>query len=216
MKRWLIHLTIFSYLGCLSWGIFAHGTQTSPNASPAMYYIVWDMFCGWNAYTTRHHVIAEGESGKYYNVAPGPWGEFQPYGSQDRRQYDPSGKYCGKMGLNTLKHTAHEPITRVFVIEESWPKKYNMPDSYWALRYDEPKNISRYYHTRQVLTGEGYVLQNHSQWMSQQSQKIVLDNPQLRRDMSRNRPFFAVKTKPVSRNAQFDSQGRQRRFVNGN
>ena len=31
------------------------------------------------------------------------------------------------MGLNVLKHTQHEPIGRLFVIEECWQKKYSTP-----------------------------------------------------------------------------------------
>ena len=223
MKRWLIHLTIFSYLGCLALGIFAHGTQTKQNSSPAMYFIVWDMFCGWNAYSTRNHVIAEGESGKYYELTPSPWGEFQPYGYQDRVHYDPTGSSCKLMGLNTLKHTQHEQIMRVFLVEESWPKKYNMTKSDWSAKYDEPKDAVHYCHAWQVLDGEGNVLQNSARWMSQQTQLAILSNPQLRRDSTRNRPFIAVQSQRATNNSQFtDPQflqqmsPRRQSTVNGN
>lgn len=204
MKRWLIHLTIFSYLSCLAWGIFSHATFTKTNSSPAMYYIVWDMFCGWNAYSTRNHVIAQGESGKYYRLTPGPWREYQPYGYQERTHYDPVGIYTRKMALNTLKHTQHEPITRIFLIEESWAKKYNMPEKYWAAKYDEPKDEHRYCHAWQILDGDGTILQQSGKWISQQTQLSILSNPQLRMDSIRNRPFIAVKSQS---NAGYTSTG---------
>lgn len=205
MKRWLIHLTIFSYLGCLAWGIFAHGTQTRQNSSPAMYFVVWDMFCGWNAYSARHHVIAEGESGKYYELTPSPWGEFHPFGYEARVHYDPSGLFTPQMGLNTLKRTKHEPMRRILVIEENWPKKFNMSESYWATKYDEPKDEFRYCHVWQVLDGEGRVLQNSARWMSQQSQLAILNNPQLRRDSVRNRPFVAVQSQRATKSSRYPS-----------
>ena len=222
MKRWLIHLTIFSYLSCLAWGFFTHATQTSPNSSPAMYYIVWDMYCGWNAFSKRHHVIAQGESGKYYELAPGPWGEYQPYGYQDRRHYAPIGAYCGEMGMNTLNHTSHEPISRIYIVEESWAKKFNIPDNYWDSKYDEPKEVNRYCHLWQVLSGEGEVLRENSNWLTQQSQLAILNNPRLQTDSIKNRPFYAVESQPKTGNFKSTShmfsplQQMPMKTVNGN
>src|SRR5207302_5649746 len=68
------------------------------------------------------------------------------------------------IGLNVLKHTRHEPITRVFVIEECWPKKFNLPDAIWKMRYDDPKNVQKYYRQRVALLPDGTVTQLFTSW----------------------------------------------------
>ncbi len=128
MKRWLTHLTIVGYLTALGWGIVAHSLNFGTHIHPSMYFVVWDMFCGWAAYDTRNQVIVEGESGKFYEVLPAPWGEIHPYGDLGRRHYDPYQTFCMSMAQNVLKHTDHEPIARIFVLEEAWAKKFNLPD----------------------------------------------------------------------------------------
>ena len=64
-----------------------------------------------------------------------------PYGDLDRMHYDVLGNSHRKMALNALKRTDHEPIRRVVMIEEVWPKKYNLSDRIWAMRFDEPKRV---------------------------------------------------------------------------
>ena len=73
MKRWLATTFIAAYLFILSGGLACHAMGFAVTSHPLMYFIVWDMFCGWCAYTTQTHVIAEGESMKFYELAPGPW-----------------------------------------------------------------------------------------------------------------------------------------------
>ena len=61
MKRYLTHAMIVAYLGALAFGLFAHTFKFKNYAHPGMYFIVWDMFCGWSGYDVRNHMIAEGE-----------------------------------------------------------------------------------------------------------------------------------------------------------
>ena len=63
VKKWLTHLVITGYIGALAWGLVSHTFEYKNDSHPAMYYIVWDMFCGWGSYSNRVQVIAEGESG---------------------------------------------------------------------------------------------------------------------------------------------------------
>jgi hypothetical protein len=101
--------------------------------------------------------------------------------------------------MNTLRHTEHEPITRIYVVEELWPRKYNLPDHLWAKRYPEPKDPMSYYQTRSVYTGDGQLVQTWPTWLARAAQDCVLDNPRLRQDMQTGRPFYAVD--PVSTSA---------------
>ena len=133
MKRWIAVIVICGYLGSLAMGLVAHTLHVGANSHPGMYFVVWDMFCGWGAYSNRTHLIAEGESGKYYELSPAPWGSLQPFGPTDRLHYDTSYHLTPKMVRNNLRNTEHEPIARVFVIEETWSKKFNLPDELWDL-----------------------------------------------------------------------------------
>ena len=142
MKRVLTVLFIAGYIGVLTYGNLCHVLRSGVAAHPLMYMIVWDMFCGWSAFDSRIHIVAEGESEKYYDLTHAPWGELHPYGYIGRENYDQWQNHTGPIGINVLKHTRHEPITRLFVIEECWAKKFNLPDHIWQHRYDDPKDAS--------------------------------------------------------------------------
>ncbi len=192
MKRWIPQVVIVGYLSVLMYGLFCHALYYKINQHPAMYWIVWDMYCGWSAYETRNHVIGEGESGQYYELAPGPWGSFKPHGDAERRHYDYTGLHSVSLALNTLRHTEHEPMARLLIVEETWPRKYNLSDELWARRYTEPKDKQSYYQMRAIYTPDGRLTHEWPSWLTRVSQECVLDNPRLLADMKKGRPFYAV------------------------
>lgn len=157
MKRYVTIAFIVLYLGVLCYGLAAHMLVYNVAANPGMYFIVWDMYCGWSAYETRLHIVAEGESGQLYELEP-PWGSFHPFGSIDRRNYDVNAMHLGNIGRNILNHTEHEPIDRIFVIEESWSKKYNLSPELWQQFYDEPFEPVTYFRRRALFNADGVCL----------------------------------------------------------
>jgi hypothetical protein len=150
------------------------------------------MFCGWSTYEVRYHLIAEGESGTYYRLAPAPWDEFRPFGDLHRHQYDYYGNGQLRMAKNTLKHTRHEPIRRIIALEECWPKKYNLPDHLWELRCGEPKDPISYFCLRKVFTGDGEPLDARPDFLTQLYTTTVFKNPRLAQDAMRGRQMFAI------------------------
>src|SRR5579859_6704817 len=126
MKRVCVIAFSLFYVAALVYGNICHLLQSGLATTPMMYFVVWDMFCGMSAFDSRVHIVAEGESGKYYDLTHPPWGDFYPYGYIGRESYDQFQSHTPAIGLNVLKHTRHEPMTRVLVIEECWAKKYNM------------------------------------------------------------------------------------------
>jgi hypothetical protein len=192
MKRGIVNTFIAGYLGVLLYGLFCHALYYKINQHPAMYFIIWDMYCGWAGYETRLHVVGEGESGQFYELAPGPWGSITPHGVLDRRHYDHTGLHSVRLGLNTLRHTKHEPIARLFVVEEAWPRKFNLPDELWARRYTEPKDPVSYFQIRSTYTGDGRLTQSGPSWLARIAQDCIMDNPRLLADMKKGRPFYAV------------------------
>lgn len=194
-KRWLVCGFIGLYLGSLSYGILAHTLQTGTGSHPAMYFVVWDMFCGWSAWSTRNQIVAEGESGKFYDVGTPPWRDYCPYGSLARRHYDPNQRYVVHLAQNVLKHTMHEPITRIFVVEEAWPKRFNLPDPLWQKRLSTPKDRKVYTHLRHVVTGEGMLLSSQPGFITYQTGLVMAKNPRLRHDSQKRRPFITLESK---------------------
>ncbi len=81
MRRWLASGFIASYLAFLGWGIISHALKFHSVSHPIMYFAVWDMFCGWQAYESRVHIVAEGESGQMYQLSPPPGMSSPPLGT---------------------------------------------------------------------------------------------------------------------------------------
>lgn len=191
MKRWITHLGIGAYLLALLIGFAVHAVESGGGCSPLMYFVVWDMFCGWSAYESRMEVIGEGESGKFYSLAPGPWGEFHPYGFIARHHYDPEFRNGERIGHNTLKHTVHEPMVRLFIVEVEYPKKLNIPDDRYLAYYGRPKEYRKYYHTRFVVNPQGDILSQQPVWLRYQAQIGLQDNPRLISDAKHHHRFLA-------------------------
>jgi hypothetical protein len=190
MRRVLVLAFIALYLGALAYGNLCYALGHGTGSHPLMYFIVWDMFCGWSAYDSRTHIIARGESQKYYELAPAPWGEIHPWGSLGRRHYDGFNTHTGRIALNTLRHAAHEPIERIFVIEECWAKRFNLPDAVWASRYDGPRDVTKYHRLRSELLADGTPVKRQSAWLAHQSLLTVWENPRLQQDAELSRSLF--------------------------
>ena len=190
MKRILVVAFIACYISLLTFGNVCHLLRHGQASHPLMYMIVWDMFCGWAAYDSRVHIVAEGESETYYDLTQPPWGELHAFGYIGRENYDQYNNHTGAVALNVLKHTSHEPIVRILVIEESWPKKLNLPESVWNLRYDLPKDRHSYFRLRQVMLPDGTVTQNFNSFLAYQSGRLATDNPRLVQQMKSGTPMF--------------------------
>jgi len=191
---------IVGYLGCLTWGIGAHALKMGLQGNTISYYFVWDMFCGWSAYDNRTHVIAEGKSGQYYKVDE-PWGEFHPFGHVARIHYDVSNMLIPKYIDHVLRHTSHEPIDRVFVVEEHWPKQYNVPAELWDSFYNEPADKVSYYNLRAVCTENGRIINARPAWLQQQTLMSIADNPRLEKAAQSANPFYSTFVNPRHRRA---------------
>ncbi len=189
MRRVMACGFIGTYLLMLGVGLFSHALGYKSTAHVGMYFLVWDMYCGWCGYEIRHHVIAQGESGQYYEVTPPPWGEFVPFGSANRHDYDGSASFTGAIAAHVLDHTDHEPISEVILVEEAWSKKYNMPDALYESRYEEPREQRSYFRPRLLLSADGTIRERYLDWTGWLSHQALADNPRLQRDIA-NRPFL--------------------------
>lgn len=209
MKRKLINCTICGYLLLLSYGIVAHTLSLGASSHVGMYYVVWDMFCGWSGYEVRNHYIAEGQSGQFYRLTPRPWGDFQPFGPASRQDYDGYNHHSGTIIRNILAHTDHEPIERVYLVEENWAKKYNMPETLWNYQFEEPKQPRHYFSVRGTYQENGQAIAINSPWISQMNYQFTMSNPKLRKLSVQSRPYMQViptHDKPMSTAASTNTQ----------
>lgn len=195
MRLWLICTFICGYLSFLSFGIFAHTLGVYNGSHPVMYFVVWDMFCSWSAYSTRVHVIGEGASGSYYELAPGPWGEFRPYGELARHHYDDYMNGFSTTARHTLAHTEHEPITRIMLVEETWSKRYNLNESAWQYRYEgRERDVQKYYYLRGVMDHDGRFLFLRGNWLGMVYQETMQANPRLMAERHLGQPAYAIES----------------------
>ncbi len=193
MKRWLVNLFIAGYLSVLGYGLAAHYVSYNVYASLAMYYIVWDMYCGWDCFETRRHLVAEGESGTYYDASP-YWRELCPFGADERRHYDYDATHSGTIATNVLRRTDHEPIVRVLLVDEMWSKKYNLPEPLWRLRYEEPQQKRSYYYIRGQFRPDGVALERYRNWTNELAFQAMMNNPRSRDEIARSRPYVTSET----------------------
>jgi len=190
-------LFITSYIGWLSWGVTAHALKVGLCGNTYSYFVVWDMFCGWAAWDTRTHVIALDSQGQYYDVTE-PWGEFHPYGHLARIHYDNTHHLLPKHIDHILSNTLHSDIDRVYVIEEVWPKQYNLPPDLYAHYFNGPKDQVSYFHLKAICTDEGTPLTVKPDWYHQQTLNSIADNPRLRKQASRSSGTQMTLFRPVS------------------
>jgi hypothetical protein len=190
MKRWILNASIAGYIGALAFGFLCVAGQVTLYFPP-MYFLTFNMYGGWSGYDAKMQVLGEGESGKFYVLSPGPWGEFRPYSCNLSRQcYDQVFEYGRILARPGLKHTQHEPILRMFVVEQEYPKKFNLPDAQYAAYYGKPNPHRIYSHTRMVMNAEGEILSQNAPWLHYQDNLSVVDNPRLVTDATRSRPFL--------------------------
>lgn len=201
MPRWVINISICVYMLALASGVGSYLLKFGQAYHPVQYYFTWDMFCGWSSWETRYHVLGEGDSGTYYQLSPGPWGEFAPFGDLTRNHYDPLGNALPRMALNVLRQTEHEPIRRIVVVEEMWAKKYNLPDRLWNERFTEPKAPHSYFWVKAAFGPEGELLERRGEWLSHLYGQSVMDNPRLVADSKRGQPFYALDNAPLQASA---------------
>ena len=168
LRRWASVIMIVAYLCFIGHGLFCHAVQYRVNAHPIMYFTVWDMFCGWSGWSFRTHVVAEGASGALYELTPTPWTAYRPFSTLGREHYDYHGHHASRIGVNCLRQTEHEPIVRMFVVEETWSKKFNLPDSLWSRIHEEPRRSHHYFNVNTIHHPDGQLMARHPSFLDRQ------------------------------------------------
>jgi hypothetical protein len=201
IRRMASGLFILAYVMCLAWGVGAHALKVGLAGNTTSYFCVWDMFCGWQAYDNRTRIIGEDSNGNYYAVEE-PWGAFTPFGNVARVNYDVSNNLISRHIKNVLDHSQHPGIDRVYVVQEIWPKQFNVPDRLWAHYFHEPKDKTSYYNLRAICDASGMPVESYPDWFNAQTLSGIADNPRLQRAAERATPYYNTFFNPSELKAQ--------------
>lgn len=206
MRRWIVCTFIVAYASVLSFGIACQTLRMGTTMHPAMYFIVWDMYCGWNAYNHKYRAVAEGVSGQFYDLNPAPWGAFRPFNTLDRLQSIGLSNNQARVTRLVANNTQHEPFTRMFVIEEAWAKQFDLPEYIW--KASNAIQRSPYYYTKVVLeqSGDGEITMADGPWLDSQSQMMLADNPRIEQEIRASRPFWMVDEQQGNGNRYFQDR----------
>lgn len=199
-KRLLTNALIVAYLAALGVGLALHALNLPGKASAAGYFVVWDMFCGWTGYETRVRYIGEGVSGQHYDLLAADSRSPRLHGSIHRAHYDFSGRHTPAIAACVAARTGHEPLARIYVVEENWSKHYNLSPRLFEQTYGRPHGeFPVHRHFRGLLAADGYVLQTQASWLAVQRQEAMLANPKLMTEVQRGRDVFTARTASAPR-----------------
>jgi len=201
LKRWASVLFVTCYLLSLTWGTAAHALKFGLCGNTLSYFVVWDMFCGWAAYDNRTHIVAEDAKGNYYEVRE-PWGAFTPFGNVDRINYDVSNNLIARHINHVISHTSHPEIDRVYVVQEIWPKQFNVPAHLWSYNFHEPMEKLSYFHLKSICTANGSAIELYPDWFNRQILMTISDNPRLQQASREATPYYNTFFDPAANNIQ--------------
>ncbi len=112
-----------------------------------------------------------------------------------------------RMGAVTLKYTDHEPMVKMYVVEEIWAKKYDLPDAIWNRRYDEAKDPYSYFRVRGEYTPDGQLMARYVPWAHYQQLVGLSKNPRLYAESQKSRSMFVVDGMRPGLNVAVDHEG---------
>ena len=187
-RRWASAVFVLTYMLALFAGIAGHALKIGFAGTTLGYFFVWDMFCGWQAYDSRTRVIGEDAHGNYYAIEE-PWGAHTPCGNVARINHDVNNNLLPRHIHNVLNHSSHPPIDRVYVVQEIWPKQFNVPDHLWGCCFNEPRDEMRYYNLRAICNDRGVSLEVYPDWFDEQSTQAIANNPRLQQAAQLSTPY---------------------------
>ena len=192
-SRLAVNSLIAGYLGSLAIGLALHAWQLPGHNTLPGYFVVWDMFCNWTGYENRVRFIGEGESGRHYDLLAADIHSPRLHGSEHRAHYDYSGRHTPLVASRVAERSRHEPLTRIFVMEESWSKQFNLSPRLYEQTHGcrQPDRVV-HRHLRGILAPNGRVLQTQASWFVCQQQEAMLANPALQGDAYRGRNLYTA------------------------
>ncbi len=110
---------------------------------PWAYFFTWDMYPFYRTTSSRPLAFGRTKNGTCVELLPSPLQEFRwgLDGTATRTDMDRGFRYTSstiRKVLRSSKHADHNPIVHVYVIEEYWPARFNLPDDVYSRTIDWP------------------------------------------------------------------------------
>ena len=142
MRRVVAVVLILCYLGAGTFFLYCH-LLGETRGLPWAYYWTWDMFPNYPSFSARRMALGETKSGEFVQVFPTNKIRYRRGGSGDLTRYDlPRNDATLKYAVaEALKETPpaeeEDPVTYVFLVEEYWPVRFNLPDDLYQESFGE-------------------------------------------------------------------------------
>ena len=123
---------------------------------PTAYFFTWDMFPIYYYEASRRIAVGRTRGGQYVRLHPGPFDRFRGgvHADLTKVDLDRSGRLFRRAVEHTLAMTSErqrlDPVTHVFLLEQYWPEKFNLPPDLYEAWAGAPRPDRKYWR----VTGE--------------------------------------------------------------
>ena len=134
---------VLAYLGAGGFFFYSHLIGDTGRFASG-YFWTWDMFPNYPSFSSRRTALGQTKSGRYVEVFPTSKVRYRRGGHRDLTRFDfPRNDASLRLVVaETLKlqepQEASDPVTYVFLIEKTWPVRFNLPDDLYEEVYREP------------------------------------------------------------------------------
>ncbi len=141
---------IFGYLLANGWFLYRSAVGDT-YSSPIAAMMTWDMFPNYQTKSQRSFAVGKTRQGRHIDLLNEldqrfHWGQDQ---SLLRTDIDRSGALLKSAVQRELARdrlqNADDPVEHVYLIEEYWPARFNLPDQLYRREYDGDKPDRRYW-----------------------------------------------------------------------
>jgi hypothetical protein len=143
LRRLPALLVIAAYLGASGWYFYRHALGDAA-AEPAAYLFTWDMFPNYPSWSARRIAVAQTRSGRYLRILPSRGQQFRRGRDGEHSRFDlPRSDAAFQQAVDRTLRThwpidPADPVVYVFLLEQYWPVRFNLPDDLYESVYGEP------------------------------------------------------------------------------
>ncbi len=145
-RRLLVVGFVLIYLAMGGMFFYFHLLGDSTKWPRMAYFWTWDMFPNYPSFSARRMALGQTQSGKFVKVFPTEKIRFRRGGHRHLTRFDlPRNNAALRIATEqTLQAVsavspvaAKDRVTYVFLVENYWPVRFNLPDDLYQKTYDE-------------------------------------------------------------------------------
>ncbi|WP_166820368.1 hypothetical protein [Thalassoroseus pseudoceratinae] len=133
---------MLAYLGMSLWFLGRHAVGDSASG-PVPYLFTWDMFPNYPSWSARRIALVETQSGQYFQILPSRRQQYRrgsekTHSRLDLPRNDDALRQAAEVALADFRSSSassDDPPTYVFLLEQFWPVRFNLPDDLYEAAY---------------------------------------------------------------------------------